>query len=249
MAAVLASGDEAVLSHAAAAAHWGIRSPNFNRPIDVTTPRACRSRTLLRRHVAGLPADEVMVERGIPVTTVPRTIFDLAAVGPVDQVESALRQSEYLRLHDRLSLHDLLERYPGHRGARSVRVALGRRVERPGRSRSPLEERFLPFLDRHGLPRPRLNAWLQIPAGMVQVDCFWPEWMNVVELDGWAGHGTRVAFREDRARDRRLRVAGYGVTRISWAQLDDEPLAVAADLRSLLQHQSSHQTNPQYKRP
>ena len=56
----------------------------------------------------------------------------------------------------------------------------------------------------------------------------------MVELDGWAGHGTRSAFRDDRARDRRLRVAGYGVTRITWNQLDDEPEAVARDLRTLL---------------
>ena len=183
------------------------------------------------------------VEQGIPVTTVPRTIFDLAALGSADQVESALRQSEYLWLHDQLSLHDLLDRYPGRRGARAIRAALARRAKRPGRSRSRLEERFLSFLDRLGLPRPRLNAWLQIPAGMVQVDCFWPETMNVVELDGWAAHGTRIAFHEDRARDRSLRVAGYEVTRITWSQLDDEPLVVAADLQSLLQHQSSHHRN------
>jgi very-short-patch-repair endonuclease len=67
-----------------------------------------------------------------------------------------------------------------------------------------------------------------------QVDCLWAESRQIVELDGYQGHGTRIAFREDRARDRLLRVAGYGVTRITWTQLDDEPEALAADLRSLL---------------
>ena len=100
--------------------------------------------------------------------------------------------------------------------------------------RSWLEREFLPFLQGHGLPRPRLNVWLEVAGRLVQVDCLWPDTRVVVELDGFAGHGTRVAFREDRARDRKLRVAGYGVTRIAPEQLDDEPEAIAADLRALL---------------
>jgi very-short-patch-repair endonuclease len=107
-------------------------------------------------------------------------------------------------------------------------------AERPGRTHGRLEERFLPFLDRHRLPRPRLNAWLQLAEERCQVDCLWPEVGQIVELDGWESHGTRSAFRDDRARDRRLRVAGYGVTRIAWSQLDDEPEAIAADLKSLI---------------
>ena len=66
------------------------------------------------------------------------------------------------------------------------------------------------------------------------VDCHWPEVREIVELDGWQGHGTKTAFREDRARDRRLMAAGYRVTHITWNQLDDEPLDIASDLRSLL---------------
>jgi very-short-patch-repair endonuclease len=67
-----------------------------------------------------------------------------------------------------------------------------------------------------------------------QVDCLWPDQRQIVELDGWQSHKTRTAFREDRARDRRLRVAGCGVTRLTWNQLDDEPESVASDLRDLL---------------
>jgi very-short-patch-repair endonuclease len=182
-----------------------------------------------------LPADEVTVEDEIPVTTVPRTILDLAAVASVDVVENALREAEYQRLHDALSLPDLVARYPGRRGIRKVRTALDRLREEPGgQRRSPLEERFVPFLRRHDLPIPRLNAWLEVGGKRYQVDCLWPGTHQIVELDGWQGHGTRSAFRDDRARDRRLRVAGYSVTRLTWSQLDDEPTAVAADLRSLL---------------
>jgi very-short-patch-repair endonuclease len=190
-----------------------------------------------------LPVDERTVVDGIPVTSAPRTIFDLAAASTVDQVESAIRQVEYRRLYDRLSLVDLVERYPGRRGVRRVRVALARIETLPaGRTRSPLEERFLPFLRRHGLPQPRLNTWIAVGEKRFQVDCHWPGTGQVVELDSWEAHGTRSAFREDRARDRILGTVGYAVTRISWAQLDDEPEAVASDLRALLS------ASGQYKR-
>jgi very-short-patch-repair endonuclease len=234
MAAVLASGPEAVLSHWSAAALWMIR-PNSRSVIDVTAPHKSRSWDGIRRHHKALPADEVTVEEGIPVTTVPRTIFDLAATEPADVVESMLREMEFRRLWGRLSLPDLVERYPGRRGVRKVQVALERVKEEPaGRKRSRLEERFAPFLRRHRLPLPRFNDWIVAGGKRYQVDCHWPGIREIVELDGWEGHGTRSAFRDDRARDRILRVHGYSVTRLTWNQLDDEPAAVAADLRELL---------------
>lgn len=236
MAAVLASGPGAVLSHASAAALWGLRGATGG-PVHVTTARKCRSSDSIRRHFSLLPEDETTTVDGISVTTVPRTIFDLAATGTTDRVESLVRESEYRQLYDRLSLPDLLERYPRRRGAPRIRVAL-ERIEGlpPGRPKSPLEERFLPFLLRYGLPRPHLNEWIVLDDKRYQVDCHWHGTSQIVELDGWEGHGTRSAFRSDRARDRRLRVAGYSVTRVSWAQLEDEPEAVAADLRHLLSH-------------
>jgi hypothetical protein len=233
MGAVLLAGPGAVLSHRSAAALWGIRSASSGA-IEVTIPRKSRSHGALRRHFAALPADEMTTERGVPVTTVPRTIFDLAGDSSADVVEHALRESEYRRLHDRLSLPDLLARYPGRQGALTVRECLRRRRNLPaGRARSWLELEFLPFLRHTGLPRPRLNVWLEVGGRSIQVDCLWPGDV-VVELDGFAAHGTRSAFLEDRARDRRLRVAGYGVIRIAPEQLDDEAEAIAADLRHLL---------------
>lgn len=178
--------------------------------------------------------------RGIPVTTVPRTIVDLAVVERPEAVESALRQAEFHRLHDRLSLWDLLDRYPGRRGARAVRLALARLGESSGQVESRLEERFLSFLDRHHLPRPELNAWIEVGGKRYRVDCLWPAQRQIVELDGWEGHGTRSAFRDDRARDRRLRVAGYGITRLTWSQIDDEPEAIARDLQRLLGGQGEY---------
>ncbi|HET8813704.1 MAG TPA: DUF559 domain-containing protein [Solirubrobacterales bacterium] len=175
------------------------------------------------------------MEEGIPVTTVPRTIIDLAATDPADVVENLLREMEFRELRDPLSLWHLVERYPGRRGVRKVRTALERLKDEPsGRRRSPLEERFAPFLRRHRLPLPRFNDDILLGAKCYQVDCHWPGTGQIVELDGWEGHRTRTAFREDRARDRALRVAGYSVTRLTWNQLDDEPEEVAADLRALL---------------
>jgi very-short-patch-repair endonuclease len=234
MAAVLASGPEAVLSHWSAAALWMIR-PSSRSVVDVTVPRKGRSWKGIRRHHSPLPADEITTRHGIPVTSVPRTIFDLSATEPVDVIKNLLRESEYRQLSDRLSLWDLIERYPGKRGSRKVQTALEQIKEEPtGRKRSKLEERFALFLRSHRLPLPRFNDWIMAGDKRHQVDCHWPGTGQIVELDGWEGHSTRIAFREDRARDRLLRVAGYSVTRITWNQLDDEPEAIAADLRALL---------------
>jgi very-short-patch-repair endonuclease len=234
MAGVLSSGAGVVLSHHSAAALWGIRQ-SASGVIDVTVSRKSRSSRLIRRHHRILARDEMTSCEGIPVTIVPRTILDLAARWPIDRIENAIRQAEYRRLDDLLSLVDMIERYPGRRGVRRVRMALGRIEALPaGRTRSQLEERFLSFLRHHGLPRPRLNDWIIVGGKRFQVDCHWPGTGQVVELDGWQAHGTRTAFRQDRTRDRVLRTAGYEATRISWAQLDDEPEAIALDLRQLL---------------
>jgi very-short-patch-repair endonuclease len=234
MAAVLSSGSGAVLSHSSAAALWDIRGWGPG-PVEVIVPRKSTSSRLIRRHHSVLPADEMTTHEGIPVTIAPRTVFDLAAISTVDRVESLIRQAEYQRLHDRLSLIDIIDRYPRRRGVKRLRTALTRIESLPaGRTRSPLEARFLPFLRRHRLPHPRLNDWISVGQKRFQVDCHWPGTGQIVELDSWEAHGTRSAFREDRARDRVLRTAGYAVTRISWAQLDDEPEAVASDLRTLL---------------
>lgn len=234
MAAVLFCGPDAVLSLRSAVALWGIRNASAGL-IHVTVPTKSRSPGSIRRHFAVLPADEVTERDGIPVTTVPRTLFDMAADHPVDVVEHGLRESERLRLHDALSLGHLLERYPRHRGNKTVRECLRRRRELPaGISREALEARFLAFLDHFGLPRPRLNAWITLGPRRYQVDCLWPEQRVIVELDGYETHGTWSAFQRDRDRDRRLLAADYRGPRVTWHHLDEIPEEIAADLRALL---------------
>jgi very-short-patch-repair endonuclease len=235
MAGVLASGPDAVLSHWSAAALWMIR-PNSRTIIDVTCPHKSRTWSGITRHHKALPADEVTAMDGIPVTSVPRTILDLAATTSTDDVENLIREMEFLELRDRLSLWHLIGRYPGRRGVRKVRVALERIKDEPvGRKKSRLEERFAPFLRQHRLPLPRFNDWIFLGAKRFQVDCHWPDLRQIVELDGWQGHSTRTAFREDRHRDRVLGVHDYHVTHLTWNQLEDEPGEIASDLRVLLQ--------------
>lgn len=228
MAAVLASGPDAVLSHWSAAHLWMIK-PNSRSRIDVTVAHRSRSSKPIRRHISEVPDDEQTVEEGIPVTTVPRTILDLAATVDTDTVENFLRESEFRQLSDRLSLPDLIARYPGKRGTRKVQAALDRLKEDPvGHRRSRLEERFAPFLRQRRLPLPRFNDWIVLGPKRYQVDCHWPNLRQIVELDGWEGHSTRSAFQDDRARDRRLLAAGYRIAHITWNQLDDEPEAIAS---------------------
>ena len=125
----------------------------------MTVPRKSTSSKRIRRHLSHVPPDErVEEEEGIAVTSAHRTIFDLAATAPVDEVIAMIKEAEHRNRWDHLSLWDLLERYPGRRGSRNLRFALERITEEPsGRKRSKLEERFAPFLCRHRLPLPRFN--------------------------------------------------------------------------------------------
>lgn len=143
MAAVLACGTQAVLSHRSAAAHWGIAA--FSGAVEITSPRSTRSRDAIRRHCALLSADEITVLDGIPVTSVHRTLFDYAGIAPSDRLEAAIREAEYRRLWDRLSLPVLLARHPGHRGNANLRLCLERLDRTVGFTRSDLEELFLPL--------------------------------------------------------------------------------------------------------
>jgi hypothetical protein len=234
MAAVLASGDGAVLSHQSATALWGIWGSGAGET-HVTVPRKTRSQRSIRRHFSMLPDDERAVLAGIPTTSAARAVLDLAAVKGEPAAESAVREMEYLGIYGPVSLPVLLGRYPRHQGTPIVRVALERLADDPGgRIRSDLEELFLPFLDAHRIPRPRLNFWLSIDDDRFQVDCLWPDPKLVGELDGFKSHGTKRAFRKDRRRDRRLGARGYHVVRITEDQLLAEPRELAADLLALI---------------
>jgi very-short-patch-repair endonuclease len=209
---------------------WAVRRTERGL-IEVTSPRAWRALPGVQRHRAELPADEVTVHRGIPTTTVPRTLLDLATVLNPTQLARAVNEAEVQRLTDPLSLNALLERYPRRPGVPALRALLGQRATV---TRSELEKRFREFLIKAGLPLPETNAHIQVEGVWYEVDCLWREHGLVVELDGREVHGTGSAFETDRARDRILQAAGYRVIRITWQQLHESPAAVAADVRALL---------------
>jgi very-short-patch-repair endonuclease len=233
LAAVLRVGEGAVLSHRSAAELWGIRHAGRAR-IHVSAPRLTRSPSAIRRHYLQLTPDRVTVRRGIPVTTLARTLFDLAAESSQQGLEGAIREAEYLHRFRVEELEKLLDRHPGQRGTVTIRACLRRLGRGPrGRSRSELEARFAALLADTELPRPELNVLLDIDGFKVEADCLWRRQRLIVELDGGAAHRTRAAFEADRERDRRLQVAGWRVVRVTWRQLDD-PASLLVDLRRLL---------------
>jgi hypothetical protein len=231
MAAVLAAGPAAALSHRSAAALWDLRS-SASRRVEVTAARQ-HKRSGIEVHRARLEPDESTKVDGIPVTTVARTLLDLAAVLPLSQLERATERAEALQLTDVVPLDALLERHRGQRGTAALRKIVKDRVL-PALTRSEVEDRFLTFLDVHGLPRPEVNADLHLDGRWFEVDFLWRDQRLIVELDGHQTHGTRAAFERDRERDRILQAHGWRVIRITWRQLHEHPDAVAADLARLL---------------
>jgi very-short-patch-repair endonuclease len=227
MAAVLAYGPGTVLSHRAGGAHWQLVRPAGPCEVTIATPR--RSRPGVRVHRAQLPADEVTVHEGIPITTVPRTLFDLATVLPERQLERAINEAEVLHLWDELSLDRLLHRYPRRKGNKAIRAALQQRRRGSSATKSDLEEMFLALIDAAGVPRPEINALVE----GFEVDAVWRDVRLVVELDGRDTHGTAAAFERDRERDRALQVAGWRPIRITYRQMRDAPRAVIDDVRRL----------------
>jgi very-short-patch-repair endonuclease len=231
MAAVLACGPGAVLSHASAGALWELRASAAAK-IDVTVPRAGRgSRPTIRIHrPRSLPADEVTMHHGIPVTTPARTLLDLAATLERRPLERALDQAEVQELTDYPALAALARAHPHHRGARKLEAALATHAAGTTLTKGKLEERFLALCDRHGLPRPRCNTWVE----GFEVDFLFADRRVIAETDSWRHHQTREAFERDRRRDAAHARAGYRTLRFTYRQVENEPRAVAEALRAAL---------------
>jgi very-short-patch-repair endonuclease len=233
MAAVLAAGEGAVLSHRSAARLWRLLPPAAE-VIDVICPL---DRIVRRKGIVGhsfeLRGDEWLVHDAIPATSPFRTIFDLAAVVQMRELERAFHEAEAREVTDRVSLPVLLERYPGRRGSKNLRELLeaGQPV---GITRNEFEEAYVTLVDRYGFRRPRMNAPLAIRGRFFEIDALWERERVAVELDSRTIHGTRKKFESDRLRDRILVAEGWRTMRVTWRQLQDEPEEIARDLRSAL---------------
>ena len=233
MAAVLASGPGACLSHRSAARLWRLMPLGDEWP-EVTTPPGHRAR---RRGIvcreAAVTDDEWEVVDGIPITSAFRTIFDLGALLKKRELERAWHEALVQELRATVSLPVLLERYPGRRGARNLRALL--ESERPeGITRNDFEEAFMALVDAHGVPRPRMNADLAVRGRFFEIDALWERERVALELDSRGVHGTPVKFESDRQRDRILVAEGWRTMRVTWRQLQEEPEAIVADLRLAL---------------
>jgi hypothetical protein len=232
MAAVLACGPGAALSHVAAAALWEIRRSDATL-IDVTVPRTGRAQPGLRLHrPRSLPAAEVTTRDGIAVTTPARTIIDLAAVVSPDDLERALDRCEFQRLLDWSRLDALTQAHPGHRGAKRVRATVATYEPGTTRTRSGLERLFLAICDTHGLPRPLVNHRL----AEYEVDFLFPAPRLIVEADSWTYHRTRLRFERDRRRDATHAQAGFRTLRFTDRQLEHDAPTVANTVRAALLH-------------
>jgi very-short-patch-repair endonuclease len=231
LAAVMACGNRAVLSHRSAAALWGFR-PAPSDPISVTVAgRANRNRSGITVHATrSLDAADVTERDGIPCTSIARTLLDLAGVVTRRVLDRAIEQSLILRLYDGASVDAVLERANGRRGAGVLRRALAHLADDPATVRSELERRFVELVRDAGLPAPAVNTLVADH----EVDFCWPAHRLVVETDGRATHDTPYAFERDRRRDLDLEQAGWHVLRVSWRQLAEGPGQVTAILRDRL---------------
>ena len=199
LAAVLASGQGAVLCHLSAAVHWNLLQYDAPRP-EVTAPASRRRVAGIRLHRSRfLDARDTTSHEGIPTTTVHRTLLDLAADAPEHHLERALAQAERLQLYDHTAIHDAIARANGHRGTKRLAQAI---AADPQWTRSELERRMRKLAHNHGLPRPISNHTLDAPDHPgLEADFYFPGYDLVVETDGWDTHQTRQAFEDDRAKD------------------------------------------------
>jgi very-short-patch-repair endonuclease len=239
IAAVMACGQGAVLSHLDGAALWKVYDGRGAKIHVTTTTRSARRLPGIRAHRARrLLAADITVKDGIPVTTVARTLVDLTDVLGGDRILRAIREAEYLKLLDLDALSAAVERAHGRRRLTVLKSALAR--HRPGQVvRDELEHRFLELVHAAGLPAPHTNVKVQTRCREYEVDCLWRNEGVAVELDGRAAHARAAAFETDRARDAALTAIGLRPLRFTWHRVTTEGTEVIAELEATLAHASA----------
>jgi hypothetical protein len=215
----------------AAASQWGLLATTQER-IDVTAPATRHGVPGIRLHrTRSLDAQDTTTHEGIPITTVHRTLLDLAATTRADQLENALAQAMHLQLYDQRAIDDVIARSNGHRGTNILKEAT---KQEPQITKSMWEIRMLALVRTANLPEPRCNEALHAPdRDECKPDFYWPAYGVIVETDGWEAHRTLAAFRSDRAKDAALTAAGYKVLRFTW---DVDDATILRRLRPLLQN-------------
>lgn len=234
-AAVLACGPGAVLSHRTAAELWGIRDDR-RRSIDVTAPGRrgrCPSGVDAHRDGALSPGDRAELH-GIPCTSLPKTLLDLAALVPVWELRRAISEAEVRRVLDHSAMRRLIRRSRGRRGVARLRLLLDEIHPETKRTRSELERMFLRMCTRAKLPQPEVNVKLAVENGRREVDFLWRDARLVIEADSRRFHDTDSAYLSDRRKEQRLQLAGWRVSRCTWEQVEYEPAVLARIIQGLL---------------
>jgi predicted transcriptional regulator of viral defense system len=231
LAAVLAVGPGALLSYHSAGWLWGIwRGSPVPFHITAIVPRHHpTSEDMVRHRARNLVDSDRTVVDGIPVTSVARTLLDLAWKLRADQLRRVLARAEELGLLDLGALTAVIERNRGHHGAKRLRYALT--IYRPpAYTRSEFERRFVARLVDAGLPCPA-TGWNELGY---ELDIYWPDRRFGVELDAYETHGTRDAFESDHDRDLAFALAGIEAIRVSEKQFRREPDRIVAKVAELL---------------
>jgi hypothetical protein len=225
-AAALFAGPGAMLSHGTAA-HWRGLIDFAPRTIQVSTPRQVRPVKGIRVY-ARRPGLQRAIHQGIPVTTIPLMMVDLAATSGPRVVHRALGQLDFQQLLDVGSL--IAACGSGRRGAKRLREALDEYDPRRKYANGPLEEAFYELCKRRGLPLPLLNTYVHD----FKADAHWPQQGFIVELDSELAHRSPAQRRRDRRSDLTLRSHGLTVHRYDWDLVHKQPGEVCADvLRAL----------------
>jgi very-short-patch-repair endonuclease len=223
-AAVFACGPEALLSHRSAIDAYGLRRTAQSRHDVLTPARGRRSPKGIRLHTTRhLHPDDITTLRGIPVTSVARSLVDFAATATAHEVERAVHQAEVRRLLDVRKIEEALSRAAGRKGTRHLTAAIS--TNSPGTTHPGLEDDFLAFCRHHGLETPAFNAWVSTSIGELEVDALWHSERLIVEVDDLTTHLTRHAFHRDRERDLALADLGYRVVRLTRRQIRDNATA------------------------
>ncbi|MGN6253893.1 MAG: type IV toxin-antitoxin system AbiEi family antitoxin domain-containing protein [Solirubrobacterales bacterium] len=229
LAAVLACGEGAVLSHRSAAWLWGFL-PGFPFEAEVTVPSRGHRRCGIRIYrTAGVPDRDCTTLEGIPVTSAARTLFDLAGSVSARDRSRAVDRAKRTGKLDLAELDAILARRSRMPQARLLRQALIL-YRKPVFDRARSELLFLDALEKEHLPLPKINCWVE----KWEIDAYWEAERFAVEVDGWESHGSREAFERDRLRQEEMKLAGIDCIRISARRIEMEPERVAQNLRVFL---------------
>lgn len=232
MAAVLACGPLAALSHWDGAALRGFGRASGPIHVSVRGRSGLDQKQIVVHRPRKLTQGQIAVHDGIPVTSVPWTLLDIAWLeyrNPI-RIKRALEEADRLGLLVIADISEALEVAGRRRGAKLLRTLINA-LTLPPPTRSELEALFAELTARSGFPPCQTN----VAVLGYEVDVFWPAHRLIVELDGWAFHGGRQSFERDRERDARLTAAGYEVLRFTWRQINDRSNWVASVIRSVLQ--------------